>query len=53
MLSGKPASGKINAGYTGDGTISLFSLSRGDLADFLLQQLNDKKWIHKSPVISN
>lgn len=53
MLSDKPASGKINAGYTGDGTISLFSLSRADLADFLLQQLNDKQWLNKSPVISN
>ncbi len=53
MLSDKPASGKINAGYTGDGTVSLFSLSRADLADFLLQQLNDKKWLNKSPVISN
>jgi nucleoside-diphosphate-sugar epimerase len=53
MLSNKPASGKIRAGYTGDGKVSLFSLSRVDLADFLLQQVNDKKWLHKSPVISN
>jgi nucleoside-diphosphate-sugar epimerase len=53
MLNDKPASGKINAGYTGDGTVSLFSLSRADLADFLLQQLSDKKWLHQSPVISN
>ncbi len=53
MLSDKPASGKIKAGYTGDGTVSLFSLSRVDLAYFLLQQLTDKKWLNKSPVISN
>lgn len=53
MLSDKPTNGKINAGYTGDGTVNLFSLSRADLADFLLQQLSDKKWLHKSPVISN
>ena len=53
MLSDKPASGKINAGYTGDGTVSLFSLSRADLANFLLQQTEDRKWLHKSPVISN
>jgi nucleoside-diphosphate-sugar epimerase len=53
MLSDKPANGKINAGYTGDGTVSLFSLSRADLADFLLQQVDNKKWLRKSPVISN
>lgn len=53
MLSDKPASGKIHAGYTGDGTVNLFSLSRADLADFLLQQIDDKKWLNKSPVISN
>jgi nucleoside-diphosphate-sugar epimerase len=53
MLSDKPANGKINAGYTGDGTVNLFSLSRADLADFLLQQVDNKKWLHRSPVISN
>ena len=53
MLSDKPASGKINAGYTGDGTVNLFSLSRTDLADFLLQEIDDIRWLHKSPVISN
>ncbi|SHN09258.1 NAD(P)-dependent oxidoreductase [Chitinophaga sp. CF418] len=53
MLSDKPANGKINAGYTGDGTVSLFSLSRADLADFLLQLVDNRKWLHKSPVISN
>lgn len=53
MLSNKPANGKINAGYIGDGKINLFSLSRADLADFLLQQLNDKTWLKKSPVVSN
>jgi nucleoside-diphosphate-sugar epimerase len=53
MLSNNPSRGKLNIGYTGDGTVNLFSLSRVDLADFLLEQLNDKKWINKSPIISN
>lgn len=53
MLSNKTATGNINVGYLGDGTISLFSLSRADLADFLLQQLNNPKYIHKAPAISN
>lgn len=53
MLADRPTSGKINVGYPGDGTVSSRSLSRADLADFLLQQLHDKKWLRKSPVISN
>lgn len=53
MLSNNPSRGKLNIGYTGDGTVNLFSLSRVDLADFLLKQLDDKKWLYKSPIISN
>ena len=53
MLSNNPASGNIKTGYTGDGNVNLFSLSRADLADFILLQLDDIKWLHKSPVISN
>lgn len=53
MLSDKPDGGKINVGYIGDGSINLFSLSRIDLAFFLLQQVKDRKWLHKAPVLSN
>ncbi|MFD0998084.1 NAD(P)-dependent oxidoreductase [Ohtaekwangia kribbensis] len=53
MLSNKTATGNVNVGYLGDGTINLFSLSRADLADFLLQQINNRKYIHKAPAISN
>jgi len=48
-LSNKPASGKINAGYTGDGTIKVLWLTRADLADFLLQQMDDKNGCAKRP----
>lgn len=53
MLSNKPATGKLNIGYTGEGKVNLFSLSREDLADFLIKQIGDTKYIKKSPVISN
>lgn len=53
MLSNKPATGKLNIGYTGEGKVNLFSLSREDLADFLIQQIDDMKYIKKAPVISN
>ena len=53
MLSKKAGTGKISAGYTGDGTVKLFSLSREDLAIFIIKQLEDRFYIHKAPVISN
>ena len=53
MLSKKPAMGKLNIGYTGDGKVKLFSLTREDLANFLIQQLDDKTYIRKAPVLSN
>jgi putative NADH-flavin reductase len=53
MLSNKLTTHKLNIGYVGDGKVNLFSLSRADLADFLLQQTEDKTYLHKSPLISN
>ncbi|MCA5006128.1 NAD(P)-dependent oxidoreductase [Sphingobacterium bovistauri] len=53
MLSNNPSKGKLNIGYTGDGQVNLFSLSRTDLADFLIQQLADKTYLRQAPVISN
>jgi hypothetical protein len=53
MLSNKPPSGKLSIGFTGDGHVKLFSLSRADLADFLIQQLEDKTYLRQAPVISN
>lgn len=53
MLSNAPSKGKLNIGYTGDGKVKLFSLTRADLADFLIQQLDDKTYVRKAPVISN
>jgi hypothetical protein len=53
LLVSKPAKGKLNIGYTGDGKVKLISLTREDLADFLLNQLDDKTYIRKAPAISN
>lgn len=53
MLSNNPPTGKLNVGYTGDGQVKLFSLSRADLADFLIQQLDDKTYLRQAPIISN
>lgn len=52
-LKNKPAKGDINIGYTGDGNFNFFELTRTDLADFLIKQLNDNAYIQKAPTISN
>jgi len=53
MLSNNTSKGKLNIGYTGDGKVKLFSLTRSDLADFLIQQLDDKTYLRQAPLISN
>lgn len=53
MLSSKPATGGVNVGHTGDGNVRFFSLSKEDLANFLLVQVEDRTYIKKTPVISN
>ncbi|WP_184547328.1 NAD(P)-dependent oxidoreductase [Mucilaginibacter sp. FT3.2] len=53
MLSTKPETGEVHAGYVGDGRLNLFSLTRADLANFLLEQIGSKKWNGKAPAISN
>jgi ketol-acid reductoisomerase len=52
-LSNNPPKEKLNIGYTGDGKIKFFSLTRSDLSDYLIQQLGDKTYLRKAPVISN
>jgi putative NADH-flavin reductase len=52
ILNSKPKQGKVNTGYLGEGKVN-FPLSRADLADFLLAQLEDDTFIKKAPAISN
>ena len=51
FLSDDPT-GNLNIGYKGHGVVRK-NLSRKDLADFLIQQIDDDKYIKKSPFISN
>ncbi|HYP85360.1 NAD(P)-dependent oxidoreductase [Variovorax sp.] len=53
MLSDKPCGHPAATGYVGDPSIKLFSMSREPLAEFLVAQLNDVRWIGKSPAVSN
>jgi uncharacterized protein YbjT (DUF2867 family) len=52
-LTSKPVERPAVAGYVGDRPIKLFFLSRDRLADFLVGQLTDTRWVGKAPAISN
>jgi len=52
MLSNNRLS-KLHIGYLGDGKTKMFSLTRENLSDFLLEQLEESKYVKKSPVICN
>jgi putative NADH-flavin reductase len=52
MLNSNPKSGKVKAGYVGKGEVGTW-ISRADLADFLLRQVQDTKYLRQAPAISN
>ena len=52
MLNNNPKSGKVKAGYVGKGEVGTW-ISRTDLADFLLRQVQDTKYLRQAPAISN
>ena len=52
MLNNNPKSGKIRAGYVGMGEVGT-QISRADLAEFMLKQVEDTKYLRQAPAISN
>lgn len=51
MLTDAPRTGKIQIGYVGKGMGA--RISRADMADFILRQVNDNTYLRKAPAISN
>jgi hypothetical protein len=49
-LSDKPKTGKVVFGFVGDGKTSLGGIRRADLAEALVNEVTDRKWIHQMPV---
>jgi hypothetical protein len=52
MLSNKPQSGHVQVGYLGRGQVGTV-ISRADLADFMLKQVQDTTYLRQAPLISN
>lgn len=51
-LNDKPATGDIKVGHYGHGVVDL-SISRADMAAFLLGQVTDETYLRSAPAISN
>ena len=51
-LNDQPATGDIKVGHYGQGVVGL-SLSRADMAAFLLGQVTDETYLRAAPAISN
>ncbi|MGD1054647.1 MAG: SDR family oxidoreductase [Nitrososphaerales archaeon] len=52
LLNNKPKTGTVKAGYVGGGEVGT-GISREDIADFVLKQVQDTKYLQEAPVISN
>lgn len=52
-LSNKPRTGKVAFGFLGDGKTGLGGIRRADLADVLIDEVTERKWVHEMPVARN
>jgi putative NADH-flavin reductase len=52
LLNNDPKSGKVQVGYMGRGEVGT-RISRADIADFMLKQVKDPKYLRQAPLISN
>lgn len=51
MLTDSPKTGTVRVGYVGKGVGA--RLSRADMANFMLEQVENDDYLHQAPVISN
>lgn len=51
-LNNNPKSGKVRVGYLGKNEVGL-RISHADLAQFMLEQAQNTKYLQQSPVIRN
>ena len=52
LLDDKPKTGNVKTGYPGRSELGTH-ISRADLADFMLKQVKDTKYIRQAPIITN
>jgi len=52
LLNDKRKSGKVRVGYLGKNELGTW-ISRANVADFMLQEVNDTRYLREAPVITN
>jgi hypothetical protein len=52
LLNNKPKSGRVKVGYVSAGDVGI-QTSRADIADFMLKQINDVKYLREAPAVSS
>jgi len=51
LVNDKPKTGKIVQGYSGDGNLSFGFIRREDLAEIMLDEITERRWIRQMPII--
>jgi NAD(P)H-binding len=52
LLNDKPKTGNVKTGYPGRNELGT-TISRADLADFMLKRVKDTKYVRQAPIITN
>jgi hypothetical protein len=50
-VNDKPKTGKVLCGYDGDGRMSFGGIRRGDLAEVMLDEITERKWVKQMPIL--
>jgi len=51
LINDKPKTGKVVDGYSGDGKLSFGFIRREDLAELMLDEITERRWVHQMPII--
>jgi putative NADH-flavin reductase len=51
LANSKPKTGKVRYGYPGNANFTFGAIRREDLADVMLDELTDRKYVHQMPMI--
>ena len=51
LVNDKPKTGKVVHGYSGDGHLSFGFIRRDDLAELMLDEITERRWVRQMPII--
>jgi len=51
LVNDKPKTEKVVHGYSGDGHLSFGFIRRDDLAELMLDEITERRWVRQMPII--